>query len=326
MPIEAKAMLLRGLEQKLSSEIAASDMAKVMSIAADLLQSYELIQIDLSGQTKDDLLDAYITAMQIQGRSEKTIRRYEYIIKRMMANAQVPTRMITVYHLRRYLANEKSRGISDRTLEGIRQVFSAYFNWLQREGLIETNPSANLGAIRFPKKQKDIYSETDLEKLKMHCSSQRDLAILCFLKATGCRISEMTNLNRADVDLTSLECRVMGKGAKERTVYLDPVAGMTLQTYLDERKDESDALFVGKGSERLQPGAVRRVLTKLGELAHVDHVHPHKFRRTTATNLIRHGMPIQEVAAILGHDKLDTTMQYVVLNKTDIKNAYQKYI
>jgi site-specific recombinase XerD len=67
------------------------------------------------------------------------------------------------------------------------------------------------------------------------------------------------------------------------------------------------------------------MLTKLAERAGVDHVHPHKFRRTLATNLIRHGMPIQEVAAILGHDKLDTTMQYVVLDKTDVKNAYRKY-
>jgi site-specific recombinase XerD len=75
----------------------------------------------------------------------------------------------------------------------------------------------------------------------------------------------------------------------------------------------------------MHPGGIRKMLVNLGAAAHVYHVHPHKFRRTTATNLIRHGMPIQEVAAILGHDKLDTTMQYVVLDKSDIKSSYRKY-
>jgi len=108
-------------------------------------------------------------------------------------------------------------------------------------------------------------------------------------------------------------------------VYLDPVAGMLIREYLDGRKDMHPALFIGKGTERLAPGGVRRMLTQLAHATGTGHVHPHKFRRTLATNLIRHGMPIQEVASILGHDKLDTTMKYVVMDKTDVKNAYRKY-
>ena len=132
-------------------------------------------------------------------------------------------------------------------------------------------------------------------------------------------------LNRDDVDIFNMVATVLGKGNKERTVYLDQVAAMTLQAYLEARKDNSPALFAGKGTDRLQPGAIRQMLVKLGKNAKVTHVHPHKFRRTTATNLIRHGMPIQEVAAILGHDKLDTTMQYVVLDKTAVQYSYKKY-
>ena len=135
----------------------------------------------------------------------------------------------------------------------------------------------------------------------------------------------MVGLNRDDVDFVNLECTVLGKGNKERTVYLDQVSAMVLQNYLAERKDDYPALFVGKGSDRMKPGGIRKMLVQLGQNSNVEHVHPHKFRRTTATNLIRHGMPIQEVAAILGHDKLDTTMQYVVLDKTDIKAAYRRY-
>lgn len=325
MAIEAKVMLMRELENELSTEITAADLRKVLSAVADQLARFDVVQLDQMNDSKDDLLDAYIAAMEIQGRSEKTIERYKYIIQRMMQTVKVSTREITVYHLRQYLATEKARGIADSTLEGNRQVFSAYFNWLQRESLIKTNPTANLGAIKCAKKIKITYSDIDMERLRQNCATIRDRAIIAFLGSTGCRISEMTQLNRDDVDLASLECTVLGKGNKERTVYLTAVAGMLIREYLGQRTDDSPALFAGKGTERISPQGVRAMLVKLAGTAHVDHVHPHKFRRTLATNLIRHGMPIQEVAAILGHDKLDTTMQYVVLDKTEVKHSYRKY-
>lgn len=325
MAIEAKVTLLGELERDLTDRLTAAQLAAVMSALADRLNSYTMERlVDFAG-TSDDLLMAYINALSVEGRSEKTLERYRYIITRMMESVKVPTNRITVYHLRRYLTDEKTRGISDRTLEGYRQVFSAYFNWLQRERLIENNPTANLGAIKYAKKQKDIYSDADVERMKFSCKTLRDRAIICFLQATGCRVSEVVGLNRDDVDIFNLEATVLGKGNKERTVYLDQVAAMTLQAYLEARKDNSPALFAGKGTDRLQPGAIRQMLVKLGKNAKVTHVHPHKFRRTTATNLIRHGMPIQEVAAILGHDKLDTTMQYVVLDKTAVQYSYKKY-
>lgn len=325
MAIEDKITLLRMVEQQLSSEISVSDMHKVLAAFSDQLASFDVENIELESQKNDDLFDAYVNAMRIQGRSEKTISRYSYLIKRMVDDIKVPTREITVYHLRRYLSIEKERGLSDRTLEGMRQVFSAYFNWLQREGLITTNPVANLGAIKYQKKIKEVYTDIDLERMKFGCKSLRDRAIVAFLNSTGCRISEMTQLNRSDIDINNLECTVNGKGNKQRTVYLDQVTGMLISEYLKTRKDILPALFVGKGTERISPQGVRSMLKNLSEYTLVKHVHPHKFRRTLATNLIRHGMPIQEVAAILGHDKLDTTMQYVVLDKNDIKHSYRKY-
>ena len=325
MAYSDKAELLGNLSVKLGDAVTANELAKVMETISTELESYELMRTVTESEGQDDLLDVYIAAMRVQGRSEKTLDRYCYTIRRMMNSLNVHTRSVTVYHLRQYIAAEKARGISDATLEGIRQVFSAYFNWLQRESLITKNPTANLGAIKCQKKLKVTYTEIDIERLKVYCTNKRDKAIVTFLASTGCRISEVTQLNRWDVDLVNLECTVLGKGNKERTVYLDAVAGMTLREYLAERTDMHEALFVGKGSERLTPHGVRFMLNNLAARAGVDHAHPHKFRRTLATNLIRHGMPIQEVAAILGHDKLDTTMEYVVLDKTDVRNAYRKF-
>ena len=325
MSLEDKAGFLRQLETTLSTKLTASDMATALCAVSDVLDGYDMITLAQTPEAQDDLLAAFVSAMQIQGRSSKTVERYVYIINKMLQHVNTSTRQITVYHLRHFLSDEKNRGICDRTLEGYRQVFSSYFNWLQREGLLQRNPVANLGAIRCPKKIKQTYSEVDIERLKLHCKCLRDRAILCFLLSTGCRISEMTQLNRDSIDYSSLEVTVLGKGNKERTVFMDPVAGMTIKQYLSTRTDDSPALFVGKGTERMHPGGIRLMLNNLAKASDVDHVHPHKFRRTLATNLIKHGMAIQEVAAILGHDKLDTTMQYVVLDKTDVKNSYRKY-
>ena len=326
MGFKEKAGFLNQLEKRMSAEMTANEMTKALRIVADVMEGYELTEkAGTAEEEKDDLLESFLAAMRVQGRSIKSIDRYRYVIGRMMKRAGVSTRRITVHHLRAYIAEEKDRGICDNTLEGYREIFSSYFNWLQRESLIEQNPTANLGTIKRPKKKKMIYSEVDIEMLKQKCDCARDRAIVTFLGATGCRISEALDLNRDAVDLQNLECVVHGKGDKERMVYLDPVAGLMLKEYLEGRKDSCEALFVGRGGKRLQPGGARAMLKRVAERAGVDHVHSHKFRRTLATNLTKHGMPIQEVASILGHEKLDTTMQYVVLDNESTHNAYKRY-
>ena len=325
MSIESKAVFVNNIQSRFSSLMTADCMNKAMEIIADQLEHFSLEQTESQSCGTEEYLDAYLNSLRVEGKSPKTIERYKYLIGRMMKATNVPTRSITVYHLRQYLAQEKARGISDRTLEGTRQVFSAYFNWLHREQLLSQNPTANLGVIKYQKKIRATYSETDIEKMKSSCKTLRDRAIVEFLLSTGCRISEMVQLNRDSIDLNSLECVVLGKGNKERTVYLNAVTGMLLQNYLDQRNDNSPALFAGKGTSRISAPGVRQMMKRLATKSSVDHIHPHKFRRTLATSLIRHGMPIQEVASILGHDKLDTTMKYVVLDKTEVKNSYRKY-
>ena len=324
MAIDAKVSFMTQLKAQLADTLTVEQMARMEKAGFGLLDRFDMSEI-IQGDGPDDLLESYVAAMKVECRSQKTIERYVYIIGKLMAFAKVPTRRISVYHLRGFLASEKERGICENTLEGYREIFSAYFNWLQRESLIDRNPCVNLGVIKVPKKEKKTYTDAELERLNRSCSSLRDLAILHFLRSTGCRISEATELNRDTVNLDALECVVHGKGNKERKVYLDEVAGMVLTEYLDSRKDNQPALFVGLRRERLTPNGVRIILKRLAEKAGVEHVHPHKFRRTLATNLTRHGMPIQEVAHILGHEKIDTTMKYVVLDNQVTKAQYRRY-
>jgi len=328
MAIDAKMSFMSQIEQSLAKELTVESMSRVMRTVADILDNFDMRETAGWEEDKDDLLDCYLSALKVEGRSQKTIDRYRYVISRMIKDCGVPVRRITIYHLRDYIAKGKERGVSDSTLEGEREIFSAFFNWLHRESLIEKNPTANLGVIKCQKKTKKILTDVDIEKLSGKCEelkcSIRNRAIIEFLKTTGCRISEMTGLDRDSVDFQRMEVVVLGKGNKERTVYLSPVAAMILQEYLAGRKDDHPALFFGYNLKRLTPGGVRAMLRKLGELAGVERVHPHKFRRTLATNLNRRGMRVQEVAAILGHENLDTTMKYVNLDRDDIRNEFRR--
>ena len=324
MSMEPKMNFLASLEKSLAEAVTAAELPGVMRRIRDALDGYEMTQRE-EYRGEDDLLKIYTSAMVVQGRSQKTIDRYVYIIKRLTTETGVPAGRITIHHIWAWLAKEQDRGIRDTTLEGYRQVFSAYFGWLQRESLIDRNPTANLGAIKCAKVRKEAFVEVDMEKLKRECRDPRDLAIVLFLRSTGCRISEAVGLNREDVDLQGLSCVVRGKGNKERRVYLDSIAGLALKEYLGGRKDDLPALFIGKRKERFTPSGVRRMLKRVAERAGVENVHPHRFRRTLATSLSRHGMPIQEVAAILGHEKIDTTMRYVEMDDDNIRSAYRRY-
>ena len=326
MAIDAKMSFLGQTEHKLSDKLTVTDMTICLGVISDVLENFDMREIQRwDDNAPDDLLDSFVASMQIQGKSQKTIDRYVYVIGRFMKFANVTTRKVNVYHIRNWLASEKARGIADSTLEGNRQVLSSFFGWLFRESLIERNPVANVGVIKVPKKKKLTYSSIEFAKLDEACNAVRDRAILHFLSSSGCRVSEMTGLNCDSVDLHECECIVHGKGNKERKVYISELTAMLLKQYLLGRSDPSDALFVGRRGERLQPGGVRIMLNRIAKIAGVEHVHPHKFRRTYATEFSRKGMQIQEICHLLGHEKIDTTMTYVNVNDDDTKSDYRRY-
>ena len=327
MEMDGKLDFLGRAEERLGREITAAELPGALRALREILEEYEVSRREhLEPGSQDDLLQIYTAAMAVEGRSPKTVERYAYILRRLMTDTGTSAGRMTVHQIRGWLAREQARGIKDTTLEGDRQVFSAFFGWLQREGLIARNPVANLGAIKCARERKEAFNEVDIEKLKRACRNPRDLALMLFLLSTGCRISEVTELDRADVDLQGLTCVVRGKGNKERRVYLDRVAGMAMEEYLESRKDGEKALFIGKRMDRFTPSGARRMLKRLAAAAGVENVHPHRFRRTMATGLTRHGMPIQKVSRLLGHEKIDTTMRYVELNDEDVRSAYRRCV
>lgn len=315
---------LKALEKKLSSTTTMDMMNRLLSAVADVSEGYDMREITAE-EEHDDLIECFLEAIAVQGRSQKTIAAYRGTIKRLMREIKVTVRRVTVYHLRSYITKLKDRGLKESTMEGYRQVYSSFFGWLHREGLIEKNPVANLGAIKVPKVQKTIFSDVDMEIMRQSCQNIRDKAVICFLAATGCRVGELVGVNIESVDLDALECIVTGKGNKQRTVYLDNVTAMFLKNYLKTREDDEKALFVNRYGKRFNTDGIREMLLRVEKIAGIQHIHPHKFRRTLATNMAKRNVPIQVIAKILGHENIETTMKYISLNNDDVKLKYKQY-
>ena len=326
MATHDKVLLLQRAESILKTRMFANLLEEAMTEFQITLDEFDVIHVACNNGTgTEECLEMFLNAKRVEGRSDGTITRYAYIITRFMLWANVKTRDINSEHIRAYFEELHNRGLKDSTIEGIRECMNAYFGWLEHEKLIMSNPVFNIAPIKYEEEVKPIFTVTDIEKMKRCCRNKRDVAIVCFLLSTGCRVSEMTGLNRDDVDLVKGECVVHGKGKYERYVYFDDITKMALNEYLADRHDRIDALFIGRHMKRLGNNGVRAMLKKIESVSDVDDIHPHKFRHTIITRLLNRGMPIHEVAVLAGHKKIDTTMKYYTASNLTIKNSYLRY-
>ena len=279
--------------------------------------------------SNDELFDAFITAKSVEGCSERTIKYYTLVLKNFFAICGDNIMDINTEDIRKYLNDYQIKNnCSKVSLDNIRRVLSTFFNWLEEEDYIRKSPVKRIHKIKTIKTVKEIYSADTLQLLKDSTCCARDLAIVNVLISTGMRVGELVRLNINDVDLENKECVVLGKGNKQRKVYFDSETKIHLKEYLEERNDNNEALFVSKlrPNDRLNISGVEILIKRLGTKIGVKKVHPHKFRRTLATNAIGKGMPVEQVQHLLGHSKIDTTMQYAMVDQSNVRISYRKYI
>lgn len=232
---------------------------------------------------------------------------------------------MTTEDLRAYLSFYQSQnGCSKVTVDNVRRNLSSFFSWLEEEDHILKSPIRRIHKIKSKTTVKETITDENIEKLRDGCVEARDLAIIDLLYSTGIRVGELVNLDIEDINFEERECIVYGKGDKERKVYFDARTKLHLQLYLQSRNDDNRALFVtlDKPHERLKISGVEIRLRKLN----MERIHPHKFRRTMATRAIDKGMPIEQVQKLLGHQQIDTTMQYAMVNQTNVKMSHRKFI
>ena len=285
----------------------------------------ELRIVDDSWQ--DDLED-YLMAKALEGKSPATVKRYRYELSRLLSYINKDVSNITDADISGYMrAYKRIRGVCNQTLKNIRAVYSSFFIWLRDRNKIRYNPMVLVEQIKVEQKLKKPYSDAERELMLRVCKSIRDKAIIEFLYSTAVRVSELTALNRDDIRFTSKDLIVYGKGAKERVTYLNERTHMYLKEYLDSRTDNNPALFVSEKlpHQRLTKGGLEDLIRRTGQRVEV-HAYPHRFRRTAATNALNRGMPVQEVAQLLGHAKLETTMLYCTVEQESVQLHHKKYL
>ena len=316
---------------KMQTLVDGEVLSYLGSVLTSELRGAEL-EMDFPDNAEDKKLkymERFLSAKTIEGCSPKTIRYYKVTLTKALEAIRKPVTRISSDDLRTYLSEYPlGNNAGSTTVDNIRRILSSFFSWLENESYILKSPARRINKIRSKRTVKSVYSDEELIALTDACSCRRDLAIVNLLSSTGMRVSELVSLNREDVDLNRRECIVLGKGNKERVVYFDANTKPHLSDYLQERDDDSVALFCSltKPSSRLQVSGVELRLRSLGAKAGVKHVHPHKFRRTLATKAIGKGMPIEQVQRLLGHQKIDTTLMYAMVDQDNVKNSHRRYI
>ena len=325
-----KEQIMQGILCKMLPVLDNDQVALLKATLETELAGTEIVLSDEVTKEPDiDYVGLFITSKRIEGCSEKTLTYYETTIRKMHEHIGKRTRNITTEDLRGYLSYyQTDRNASKVTIDNIRRILSSYYAWLEDEDYVLKSPVRRIHKIKTTKVVKDTYSDEELELMRDNCSSKRDLAIIDMLASTGMRVGELVTLDKGDINFNERECIVLGKGDKERIVYFDARTKIHLSEYLELRSDDCPALFVSLNNpaSRITINAVEVRLRELGKELGLSKVHPHKFRRTLATTAIDKGMPIEQVQTLLGHQKIDTTMQYAMVKQQNVKSSHRRYI
>lgn len=284
-------------------------------------------EVGFVGNNNDVVLKNYLGSKMLQGRSRETIEHYRRTLTFMFNDINKPFKEITTDDIRCHLAKwQISKNVSPVTLNNVRSVYMAFFEWCFDEELITKNPIKKIDKFKEPKSRIKPLTEVEIEKIRSVCSNTRDRALVEFLYSTGCRVSECSAINIGDINFRENKVIICkGKGDKERVAYISDITMMWLEKYLDERNDKDVALWIGRKG-RLTKAGIEAIIRKLGANANIPHVHPHQFRHSLATDLIKKNVPLQIVKQILGHEDISTTMIYVDIQDADVVNTHKKYI
>ncbi|MEO6143341.1 MAG: tyrosine recombinase XerC [Dermatophilaceae bacterium] len=293
-------------------------------------------------------LEAFARYLRLErGRSEHTQRAYLGDLRNLMAFARDrginDLADVRLSDLRSWLAHQSENGASRATIARRAASARAFLRWAARKGVIATDPSLRLVAPRRLKTLPGVLKQDEVKTLlavaavaadDQDAVHLRDRAMLELLYATGIRVGELVGLDVDDIDFGSNVVRVLGKGAKERTVPFGGPAAAALQGWLQlgrgqvaaagiGRAGSGPALFLGRRGGRVDPRQVRSAVHQL--LQHVPDapdVGPHGLRHSAATHLLEGGADLRAVQEILGHASLATTQIYTHVSVDRLKRSY----
>lgn len=304
------------------------------------------------GGETEYLIKRFIIAKKVKGCTDRTCNVYATNLHRMFSRIGKSPTQCDHTDIQAVLASLIIAGTSKAYQQHIMRTFSSFYGWLAREEIVPKNIMLKIDPVRVSAKHKEAFSDMDVEKIRAACKTLREKALVEVLLSTGCRIFEVAKLTRKEVQQESFT--IIGKGDKERTVFMNAKAQITVMAYLAERKDGNPYLFPqstiegnvstnGIGSLRgglawyqnssqvhktnhSNPDTLAALIHAIGKRAGVENCHPHRFRRTCATLALRRGMPVTLVQMMLGHSSLATTQRYLDIADEELRDAHRRYV
>ena len=307
------------------NEISAALKAVDISIS-----DYEITWKPMGLITTEDVPDVvklYLASRAISNLAHSSLVQYKYKLVNFFKTIRKSYADIQTNDIRLYLYNFKAQNnSSDCYMENIRGVINQFFQWLVDNDYLLRNPCAKIEKIKYTRYRRKPLAPYDLEYCRWNVTNVRDKALIDFLFSTGCRVSECASMRLSDIDWKERSVLIRhGKGDKERTVYFNAEAEVSLKAYLDSRDDETDAIFVSVRAPHgaLGKGALETIFRKISKQVDL-HVFPHKLRHTFATAGLRSGMPLEKLQALLGHADPKTTLIYAKQDQTEIQREHMR--
>lgn len=319
---------------QLENDLEPEQLRKVKLVITIQLKKYrvqeEKNEVAIYDETSDiAAYQAYFVSKKIQGLSAKSLQQYRYTIDRFMRTVQRAYQDVTTNDIRLYLANrEMVDGLSNASMLRERGVLVRFFKWLHVEEYIERDPGARVEPIKKVKRLKYPFTDFEVEQLR-NASAQRtkDRAVIEMLLSTGCRVSELVSLTMENYDRSSGKISVIGKGNKERILLLNAKAELALKNYLREYPHMSGPIIWGRTQgQPMTVSGIQKLTRRVGSIAGVECVHPHRFRRTAGSQALARGMALDKIRIFLGHESMDTTLLYAITTDEDFEHSHRKYV
>ena len=327
-----KARIMNDLEVIVTTIQPDIDSIKLKIRMEEIIERYT-ITLKTQQQLEEDLLSnirLYISSKRLEGLSELTLNDYYRELVTFEYTVQKPTVNITTADIRNYLASNESNMAS--TTGKKLSVIKSFFVWLVDEEIILKNPAARIKQMKQPKRLPKALTAIELEQLREACGSLRERAIVEVMYSTGCRLSEISNMKRKAINWSNSSLKVIGKGDKERVVYINPKARYHLERYLEEceeSENECEYLFSTerRPCRQLQNKSIQDIISKIASRTTIDKkVTPHVFRHTMATLAMENGIELGDLQQLLGHESANTTLRYASVSEERKYNAHKRFV
>jgi len=315
-----------------SEFISQSQITKLRLVLEAELYNYELqpaITALVPINSMPEKIMIFLASKKLDGRAKSTLESYKRYLIQFSQFIHKEPQDVTTMDIRMFLSTFAKRDVKNTTLATVIFTLKSFFAWLHAEEYIARNPMVKIQATKKNRDLRKALTSEELEMLRISCKSERDRAMLEFLYSTGCRLDEVVKLNKEDIGWNDDSVKVLGKGSKERVVYLNAKAKVYLWKYLSARKDNEEALFVSSKNpyNRLGHRGFEKVISALGKEAGLKQdIFPHLIRHTTATHMLQNGANLMEVQLYLGHDSSNTTQIYAKLDMEAIKISHKKHL